>query len=133
MGATDILFWVMAAHNGDIFRFALFMLASSSFALLCQRDSRDRRRNFFFVYTGCRIVMLLAFAASIYSQFYEEKIGIEVQLATQNVCDQIKEKKGLEQQGYRNFKDCYDRTLHLLATGNVVMLLFVTVLFVHFS
>ena len=70
MGAVDIIFWVMAAHSGDIIRFALFMLSSSCFALLCQKDSQDRRRNFFFVYTACRIIMLLIFAGSIYSQFF---------------------------------------------------------------
>ena len=94
LGCLDILLWLKAAHNGDIIQFTLLMFTCSAFALLLQRDTSMRRRNFFIAYLVFRVILVLMFISRIYRE-NEVEPSDEVQVAVENVCTQIKEKQGL--------------------------------------
>lgn len=85
LGFIDIVLWVQAAHNADIIRFSLLMATSTLFALLMQRDTSIRRRNYFVAFTVYRVILALMFAYRIYKEAYIEQT-LDFQLAVQNVC-----------------------------------------------
>ena len=88
LGALDLLMWLSAASNGDIFKFTLLLASCLTFTKLMLADSYLNRLNFFFAFAAYRVVLLALFGYNCWLDFAEEPVEDEKK-AVQNVCTQI--------------------------------------------